>query len=54
VSTAQKIADALDLDLEQVLWPLAHVVTPYPSKSKRRTSGLQRSVLSRQPHLEHR
>ena len=36
LSTAHKIADALDLDLDQVIWPLAHVATPYPSKAKRR------------------
>jgi putative transcriptional regulator len=36
LSTAHKIADALDLDLDQVIWPLAHVTTPYPSKAKRR------------------
>jgi DNA-binding XRE family transcriptional regulator len=36
LSTAQKIADALDLDLDQVIWPLAHVATPYPSKVNRR------------------
>ena len=34
LSTAQKIVDALDLDLDQILWPLAHVATPYPSKAK--------------------
>ena len=36
LSTAHKIAQALDLDLDQVIWPLAHVATPYPSKAKRR------------------
>jgi putative transcriptional regulator len=36
LSTAHKLADALDLDLDQVIWPLAHVTTPYPSKAKRR------------------
>ena len=35
LSTAQKIVDALDLDLDQILWPLAHAATPYPSKAKR-------------------
>ena len=34
LSTAHKIAQALDLD--QVIWPLAHDAMPYPSKAKRR------------------
>ncbi len=35
LSSARKIADALDLDLDQIVWPLAHAATPYPSKAKR-------------------
>lgn len=35
LSSARKIADALDLDLDQIIWPLAHAATPYPSKAKR-------------------
>jgi DNA-binding XRE family transcriptional regulator len=35
LSSARKIADALDLDLDQIVWPLSHVATPYPSKAKR-------------------
>lgn len=39
LSSAQKIADALDLDLDQIIWPLAHAATPFPSKAKRALRG---------------
>lgn len=40
LSTAHKIADAVDLELDQVIWPLAHVANPYPSKAKRHVRPL--------------
>jgi DNA-binding XRE family transcriptional regulator len=36
LSRAHKIATALDLDLDQVIWPLAHVATP--TRAKRRAA----------------
>ncbi|HEY7781322.1 MAG TPA: helix-turn-helix transcriptional regulator [Ktedonobacterales bacterium] len=54
LSTAQKVADALDLDLDQIVWPLAHAATPYPSKAKRsqrarKASGAHVEALHRGP-----
>jgi DNA-binding XRE family transcriptional regulator len=54
LSTAQKIADALDLDLDQIIWPLAHVATPYPSKAKRGAGARARSTPQRLHQFEER
>ncbi len=46
LNTAAKIAAALDLDIDQIIWPMGEAVRQYPSKTAAGRAGAKNRRLN--------